>query len=193
MTSLNSSTPKDIFDLIERDDVKGVRNYWNVHHIDDEHEELYERTILGWVARNFTGGLCKAILDNEADPNLKNGEGQSPLYWAASTANVETLSVLLKAGADINVRDKDDSTLFHALANHPQSSKAIVFMEVLVEKGFSLIDGIDKDGDTALHIAAIAINFDTVKYLLSEGAKWNIRNNLGKTPDDYVSHNPEEG
>jgi ankyrin repeat protein len=192
MTSLDPSILEEICDSIECGDVDRLLTVLRTYPIKSEHEELHEGTILGWVARNHTGELCEAILENGADPNHKNGEGQSPLHWAADTANVETLSVLLEAGADITVREKDDSTLFHALANHPQSSKAINSMTVLMEKGFSLIDGIDKDENTALHIAAIAMMFDTVKYLLSKGANRNIRNKLGKTPVDYVSNIHEE-
>ena len=44
------------------------------------------------------------------------------------------------------------------------------------------INGIDDEGRTALHNAAESGNLDIMNYLLTEGAKINIKNQDGMTP-----------
>ena len=179
----------DLNDLIMKDDAAGLREalpiYLSLVEIDYE-DGKDEQTLLSFAAGQSTGDVCQVILDKGANPNHQNAEGQSPLYSAALIANVKPLSVLLNAGANVNVRENDGSTLFHTLANHPRSSEAITFMKVLMENHFSLINATDENGQTALQIAILEMKIETARYLVSKGARSDIPNNSGKTPLDYV-------
>lgn len=185
----------DLNDLIMKDDVAGLRKalpiYISLVDIDYEDEQDKE-TLLRFAAGHSTGDICQVILDKGANPNHRNGEGQSPLYSAALVANVKPLSVLFDAGANVDVRENDGSTLFHTLANHPRSSEAIRFMEVLMENNFSLINATDKNGQTALQIATMEMEIETASYLVSKGARSDIPDDSGKTPLDYVSNYGED-
>jgi len=52
---------------------------------------------------NFVDGV-KLLLDNAADPNSTNNDGMTPLHCAVSK-NPAIVDLLIKAGADCNIRD----------------------------------------------------------------------------------------
>jgi uncharacterized protein len=60
----------------------------------------------------------KMMLDAGANPNAKTSFGD-PIWWAAigKSSNLETLSLLLDRGADINAMGKDESTVLIDAAN----------------------------------------------------------------------------
>jgi hypothetical protein len=60
----------------------------------------------------------KMMLDAGANPNAKSSFGD-PVWWSAvgKSSNLETLSLLLDRGADINVMGKDESTVLIDAAN----------------------------------------------------------------------------
>ena len=51
-----------------------------------------------------------ALLDADADPNLKDINGQTPLHFAAEKGHALAMAVLLGAGAEPNVKDNNGLT-----------------------------------------------------------------------------------
>ena len=166
-----------------KDDAAGLREalpmYLSLVEIDYK-DKKDEQTLLGFAAGQSTEDVCQVILDEGANPNHQNGEGQSSLYWATLIANIKPLSVLLNAGANVDVLKNNGSTLFHTLANHPRSSEAIRFVKVLMENHFLLINAIDENEQTALQIAIMEMNIETARYLVSKGARSDIPINYGE-------------
>jgi len=50
------------------------------------------------------------LLKHKPNINLQDSTGQTAAHYAALVGNSEILEVLLKNGADVNIRDEDDQT-----------------------------------------------------------------------------------
>jgi len=56
--------------------------------------------------------IIKAVLGAKAKVNLQNKEGDTAVMLAARSKNLKALELLLEAGADTNVKNKENKTLF---------------------------------------------------------------------------------
>lgn len=70
---------------------------------------------LHFAAQNNLASIAKHLLQKAANPNLQDIHGNTPLWTAIFNAGVyadkqDTVKILLKAGADINVINKHDNT-----------------------------------------------------------------------------------
>ena len=74
--------------------------------------------------------------------NNQDSFGKSCLHSAAESANVEAIELLLKNGADVNIRNFDGATPLMICAESCGRSRATRSMEVLMEAG-ALIDLVD--------------------------------------------------
>ena len=66
-----------------------------------------------WAAWN--GDLIKVqiALENGANPNAKNNDGETPLHEASEEGHVEIVKLLLERGVDPNTRDNKGRTPLH--------------------------------------------------------------------------------
>jgi ankyrin repeat protein len=96
---------------------------------------------------------------------------------AGRRGDLERLHTLLAGGADVNARDKYDSTTLHAAA----SWNDLAVAGLLLDHGADL-HARDWEGDTPLHIAAAFGNRAVSGLLLDRGADINARNGSGWTP-----------
>jgi hypothetical protein len=66
--------------------------------------------------------LVKGLLKHGADASALDGTGQSALHWAVRDAEVESVRLLIEAGADVNAKDKKGRTpLSHVRFVDPSS------------------------------------------------------------------------
>ena len=85
-------------------------------------KDYWGETPLFGLARAGNRGKCLDLLKNgDADPNIRNNDGQTALMWANTWGQGQeerdTTSILMEAGADPNIRDNDGNTaLIMALA-----------------------------------------------------------------------------
>lgn len=93
------------------------------------------------------------LLKAGADPNVPDGNGLLPLYFAPSTA---VLSMLLKGGANPNVRTERPPLLEHAVD--------VERLQLLLKAGANP-NAVDASGSTALHHAAVG-NIAAVRLLM---------------------------
>lgn len=93
------------------------------------------------------------LLKAGANPNVPDGNGVLPLYFAPSTA---MLNMLLKGGADPNVRTERPPLLEHA--------GDMERLQLLLKAGANP-NAVDASGSTALHHAAVG-NIAAVRLLL---------------------------
>ena len=142
------------------------------------------------------------------DVNIRNKNGDSPLYLAASK-NMEQVGVLLlEKGADIFSTNKDNNSPLRlalknggALQNWLITSRTIVStdgsgntvlhyaadweyaaaIKTLLEKGAD-INAKNANGETCIFNAAKSNNPDIIQLLVDGGASVKDRDNLGSTP-----------
>lgn len=135
--------------------------------------------------------VVRYLVENGADVNAANMQGQTPVmnlygghYWngkiprfatlprsypydgrACTEQDVETLEVLLEAGADINATDKWGNTLLHYIAaSSMRGSKEAAAL--VMDFGAPNVNAVNNEGKTALDIATEKNDEALVKFLL---------------------------
>ncbi|KAJ3282469.1 hypothetical protein HDU79_009885, partial [Rhizoclosmatium sp. JEL0117] len=130
----------------------------------------YDSEILEYVSKlsSFTSGL-----------SCVNSDGETPLLLAAKKGNKETVELLLKCGARIELQDNGGATpLAHGASNGHKET-----VEFLLEFG-AQIESQNKNGNTPLALAAFKGQKEIVELLLQHNPKANIesQNKKGETP-----------
>ena len=131
------------------------------------------------------------LVENGADVNAANMQGQTPAmnlyggrYWdgniprfaalprsypydgrACTEQDVETLEILLEAGADINARDKWGNTLLHYIAASSTSGSKEA-AALVMDFGIIDVNAVNNEGLTAIDIATEKNDESLVKFLL---------------------------
>ena len=101
----NAATNKDITEvktLIEKD------SEIDLNSCDDK-----KRTALHISAANGTDDILRTLLENGANPNVKDVKGNTPLHLAACAGKVPIVTLLLHHGADISATDFNGKTPLH--------------------------------------------------------------------------------
>ena len=106
---------------------------------------------------------------NPVTPGDTQRGGSTPLLFAARNGDVESLGLLLAAGARINDPLPDGMTPLTLAARSGQSAAA----KFLIEKGADV--NAAAVGFTALHAAVLMGDLEVVKSLVSHGANPNIQ------------------
>ncbi|KZV22720.1 hypothetical protein F511_05352 [Dorcoceras hygrometricum] len=142
---------------------------------------------------NFLDELLKAGLD----PDVGDSKGRTPLHIAASRGHEQCVVVLLKHGCSLHLKDHNGNTaLWNAAAEKHQTVFNILYhwasvsypyvsgellctaarrndikmLKELLRYGL-YVDSKDRDGSTALQVAASENHLEVVKYLLLNGSQ----------------------
>ena len=99
------------------------------------------------------------------------------MYLAVSKNNIDIVKLLLKHGADVNIKDNDSNTPLHLAV----SKNNIDIVNLLLKHGAD-VNTTDINSKTPLHRAVSNENIDIVKLLLKPEANVNIRDTYGRTP-----------
>ena len=93
---------------------------------------------------------------NKGIINMEDGNGNTPLMYAAENGNKDIVKLLIDKGANVNKQDKNGKTpLMYAVV---KGNKDIV--KLLIENG-AIVNKQNKDGQKALdYVENININFD---------------------------------
>lgn len=134
-------------------------------------------TVLMQAARRGNIAIMKALLNRGADVNAKDMNGHTALVWAADNRNTAVANTLLAApNVDVNARTSNDAGV---LAIYVARNREDV-VPALLERG-ATVNHQDKDGDAALHGAALNGNVALLQMLLDKGADPDLRNKFGGT------------
>ena len=115
------------------------------------------------------------------DVNSKDGYGNTPLHWAASSGHTNIVEHLLSKGAEVNSKAGDGRTPLHWAALHGHR-KTVVY---LLGRGAE-VNSKTLSGSTPLLCAASNGHTSTVEYLLNKGAEVNSKGDDGWTPLRYA-------
>jgi len=142
--------------------------------------------------------MIDLLLNNDANPNLKDIRGNSALIYATSKGYFEIVKKLLEnKNININITNINGDSALHLavlkISKHTPNIELII--NLLIEKGIN-INMLNNNGLTALHVAADDNNPYAIKILLKAGANTNIKcyfyNPKGKTAfqlaEDYMFH-----
>jgi len=113
-------------------------------------------------------------------------DGRTALHLAAVNGHTPCIRLLVEARAELDARTsgKLRSTALH-LAAAASSPKVVRCLKQLAGSDMDIIDAVNADGETALHIAARRHSVEAVKELLREpAADAHRRNGRGETAAD---------
>lgn len=136
--------------------------------------------------------LVRQLLKDGMNPDLGREDNWPLLLMAlqSGAATPEMLTVLVEAGADINVFDANRRTPLHLIRD---ADVAALFLD----RGAD-VNARDEQGHTPLHNAAREGNLELVAALLEHGAKATIRDEHDYTPlhsaaSGPIDHRPADG
>jgi ankyrin repeat protein len=132
------------------------------------------------VAMNGDVAGVRQALRDGADVNLPQGDGMTALHWAAENGDLETLQMLIIAGANLEAVTRiGDYTPLH-VATEAGHGKVV---HALLEAGANVEARRAFAGTTPLHLAAAAGSVSSIDALVSFGADIDAREDeWGQTP-----------
>jgi ankyrin repeat protein len=158
----------------------------------------YERkTLLHKAISDNKVDAVKLLIESRANIDAADDNNKwTPLHWAVSGGGsstnrderrLEILEILLKAGANANAPDKDNSTPLHFAVKRLHEQAEVSAVKLLLSYGANP-NMIDIRGNTPLHDAVEYIGstqqykIETVKMLVQAGTRLDARNKDNKTP-----------
>eukprot|EP00123_Amoebidium_parasiticum_P010271 comp19995_c0_seq1/m.24463 comp19995_c0_seq1/g.24463 ORF comp19995_c0_seq1/g.24463 comp19995_c0_seq1/m.24463 type:complete len:212 (-) comp19995_c0_seq1:14-649(-) len=136
----------------------------------------FGRGLLHHACQGNQTAIVKMLLAASLPPSPVSALGDVPFHWVSAWGNIEALSALLQAGADINHADKDGFTPLHWSVAGGSKDCVIWLLEngadVMAENGFYL--------NTPLHEAARWGCTEIAKVLIDHGADVFAENIEGK-------------
>ncbi|KAK9746233.1 Ankyrin repeats (3 copies) [Popillia japonica] len=154
----------------------------NSHKIQDEDGCTLLHLVAGEVAGEGDEKLTKLLLEKDAEIDVQDRQGLTPLHYAAMKNCLNTASLLLLTpeggkGANPNIQDKNGDTPLHLSAKN----NYIHMTELLLANG-AVCNVENEDGRTPLYFAVLTGNPNIVRLLLDDAADVHIFDNNGLTP-----------
>lgn len=125
----------------------------------------------------MTGNVqeLKKRLDLCENPDLVDINYVTPLHLSAAWGQTEAMSMLLKAGADINARNVIGDYPLHSAVEHASS------LTMLIKAGAN-VNVKNDNGESALHFAASGGAAESIVLLVKAGADVNAQDSKKNTP-----------
>lgn len=182
-------------------------------------DEKYRITPLHNAAHFGHGEVTKVLLENGANVDAKNVEGNTPLFAAVHQQNAEVTVILIRKGADVNAKNEYGYAPIRAASRNGNAEILKILIEggadvnvkdnqgstplhvavdegdaetikILIDNGAD-IDAIGPFGDAPIHSAVAHRHVKIVEILAGKGAKLTIRDNRGNTPLDIAEQNDD--
>ncbi len=150
-------------------------------------------TLLYRAVTHKLDDVVAQLLQDGANPNIKNNLDGSPLAAAASSNNTLLTKMLLQAKADPNLRLTNNSTAFIIavrFADAKTNNNNTNTIQLLIDAKANL-DLQNDNKETALNIAVAKGNLELVKKLLEAGADPNIEDARGESALLLAKNNQE--
>ena len=126
---------------------------------------------------NGNKAAVRSLLLKKADVNAGQVDGTTALHWAVRSDDLETADLLLKAGANVSVANREGVMPMQLAAMNGNGA----MLERLIKAGANVNSPLTSSGDTALMMAARTGKPDAVKVLLDNGAQVDTKESWGDT------------
>ncbi len=142
----------------------------------------------------FIREAAGALLAAGADPNLRDKQGRTPLLcaldgeWPWRAAN-PSLGQLIAAGAKADMADEQGDTALHYLARMGEQNPMFFIRDAARHLSSLDVNVANRVGDTPLHVAARSGTADVFDWLRSRGARLDVTNAAGETPQQLGPRN----
>lgn len=83
-----------------------------IDNVKDVNYKSQEGTALAGLSVKYNKDLVEHLLKKNANPNIADSSGSTPLFWAVKFGNKELAELLLKHKADKSIKDSQGMTPF---------------------------------------------------------------------------------
>jgi ankyrin repeat protein len=83
-----------------------------IDNVKDVNYKSQEGTALAGLSVKYNKNLVEHLLNKNANPNITDATGSTPLFWAVKFGNKELTELLLKHKADKSIKDSQGMTPF---------------------------------------------------------------------------------
>ncbi|MEW6355693.1 MAG: ankyrin repeat domain-containing protein [Planctomycetota bacterium] len=123
--------------------------------------------------------------DDRSDLRLTDNDGRTPLHVATEAGQLHIVELLIRKGAEVDVRDYAEQTPLHYAAHVREPAYSELIAERLIENGADM-NAVDRYGHTPLHHAAYHKRIELARVLMSCGANAKATDTKGRTPLDIA-------
>lgn len=135
---------------------------------------------------NYKSVLEEILLNGEVNLTMLNSQGNPYFFEAVEHGNIDLVKMLVKYGADINLKNKDGyniiyyymskNTSFRRVAEH---QNYLIMLRNIISLGAD-VNSRDDYGGITLHKAILDNDIQTIKVLINAGADINAVDNKGR-------------
>lgn len=122
----------------------------------------------GWVPLHYAfkvkgreQAIIRLLKDHGADLNLADNNNQAPLHYSVKSGSIDGARCLLDLGADLEIRDNQGFTPFAKTVQQNEAGLVRLFLS----RG-AKVDGLTKDGQSTLHLAALYAGIDIMRLMI---------------------------
>lgn len=127
---------------------------------------------------NESDKIAKMLIENKAEVNSLDFEGNTPLHEACMSGKSNIVNLLIKNGAEINIKGKYGFTPLHEASNEGYFD----IVKLLIENGAYLNKTCDIVNWTPLYYAIRNFHKDIIEILIESGSNLNAAQNNEESP-----------
>lgn len=172
-----------LFNAAQEGNFKSVQTLIPISDLNARHGNV-EFSALRQAAQNGHFNVVVALVNANADVNIKDADGGTPLSIACETGKFNIVDFLLKNGAKeaITMKSKPSAGGMSPLRQAAQNNHIAVTDLLLKNGAESSVDILDEQGMTPLFVASSKGHSECAALLIGAKAGVNISNKRGFTP-----------
>ena len=175
--NLSAVTASEFHDAAKRNELGVIKQLLAGNRELLEKTDSYKRTALHAAARYGGNEVCRFLIEQGANLDVKDESGNTPLHLASLHRHDEIVDLLIRAKADLNALNQEAASPLSlaVIYGTPQSVRRLLSQNA--DRDFK-----DRDGNTLLHLASYYGYPEKVMELLKYQPDVNAKNNEGSTP-----------
>lgn len=139
--------------------------------------------LAGFLKVAVEGSNRSDLLDLHARVSAANTAGLRPIHFATQEGDVELLRLLIRAGEKPSeLTTKGQPAIHIAIEKHASDLKLTESLLLELKRGGANLTGLNRDGQTTLHLSVERDNDALVRLLVRLGVPIDVSNNSGLSP-----------